>query len=108
MENRKATLDKLRQEFKDYLGCTQRWRFYFSPDGCEGLVRISPSKYLEPNWNNSATLGNKVRDAAQTVEGVVDLQPEVPVEQIQIQFDRTAAARYGLTVGQLSEIIETA
>ena len=45
-----------------------------------------------------------------TVEGIVDLQlePQVPIEQIQIKFDRDSAARYGLQVGQLSEIIETA
>ncbi|MGB7275216.1 MAG: efflux RND transporter permease subunit, partial [Geitlerinemataceae cyanobacterium] len=30
------------------------------------------------------------------------------VQQIQIKFDRSAAARYGLSVGQLSETIETA
>jgi Cu/Ag efflux pump CusA len=45
-----------------------------------------------------------------SVEGVVDLQlePQIPVEQIQIKFDRMAAARYGLTIGKLSETIETA
>lgn len=46
----------------------------------------------------------------QTIKGIVDLQaePQVPVSQVQIVFDRTAAARYGLTVGELSETIQTA
>jgi Cu/Ag efflux pump CusA len=45
-----------------------------------------------------------------TVEGVVDLQlePQVPIEQIQVKFNRQAAGRYGLQVGELSEIMETA
>ncbi|BDI20775.1 hypothetical protein ANSO36C_65770 (plasmid) [Nostoc cf. commune SO-36] len=45
-----------------------------------------------------------------TVNGIVDLQlePQIPIEQIQIKFNRPAASRYGLTVGKLSEIIETA
>ena len=44
-----------------------------------------------------------------TVEGIVDLQlePQVPIEQIQVKFDRQAAGRYGLNVQELSEIIET-
>ena len=45
-----------------------------------------------------------------TVEGIVDLQlePQVPMPQIQIKFNRQAAGRYGLKIGELSEIIETA
>ncbi|WP_317134536.1 efflux RND transporter permease subunit [Leptolyngbya sp. 7M] len=44
------------------------------------------------------------------MDGLVDLQlePQVPIRQVQIQFDRAAAARYGLTVGQLSEMVEVA
>jgi Cu/Ag efflux pump CusA len=46
----------------------------------------------------------------QTVDGIVDLQlePQIPIPQIQIKFDRAAASRYGLTVGALSDTIETA
>jgi len=80
LENRKATLDKLRQEFEDYLGCTQRW-FYFSPDG--DVVRGAECvaiKIFEPNWNNSAPWATKSDTANR--RSVVDLQPgpQVPVE----------------------------
>ncbi len=55
-------------------------------------------------------IGQEVEQQMATVNGVVDLQlePQLPVPQIQIKFDRDAASRYGLTVGDLSETIETA
>jgi len=60
-----------------------------------------------------AVLRTKAQEIARILEGVngvVDLQvePQIPVEQIAVRFDRSAAARYGLTVGQISESIETA
>jgi cation efflux system protein involved in nickel and cobalt tolerance len=67
-------------------------------------------KIFGPELEQLRTLGQQVNQAMQSVEGVVDLQlePQIPVEQIQIQCDRRAAARYGLTIGKLSETIETA
>ena len=43
------------------------------------------------------------------IDGLVDLQlePQVPVRQLQIKFDRPMAARYGLTIGHLVEMVET-
>jgi Cu/Ag efflux pump CusA len=38
----------------------------------------------------------------------LQLEPQVPIKQVQIKFDRLAASRYGLAVGDLAEIIETA
>jgi CzcA family heavy metal efflux pump len=54
-------------------------------------------------------IGQQVQTAMNGIPGLVDLQlePQVPVKQVQIQFDREAAARYGLTVGELAETIET-
>lgn len=56
------------------------------------------------------TLGQQVQSAMSGISGLTDLQlePQVPVRQVQILFDRDAAARYGLTIGELSETIETA
>ncbi|ERT05900.1 acrB/AcrD/AcrF family protein [Lyngbya aestuarii BL J] len=55
-------------------------------------------------------IGAQVRDVISEIPGIVDLQlePQVPIKQIQIKFDRSAAARYGLSVGNLAEIVETA
>ncbi|HLO88196.1 MAG TPA: efflux RND transporter permease subunit, partial [Nostocaceae cyanobacterium] len=54
-------------------------------------------------------IGAKVEAEMKTVKGIVDLQlePQIPIKQIQIKFNRQAAGRYGLKIGELSEIIET-
>lgn len=56
------------------------------------------------------TLGSQIQGVMGEVNGVVDLQTEqqIPIRQVQIQIDRDAASRYGLTVGEISETIETA
>ncbi|GFE68979.1 efflux RND transporter permease subunit [Chroococcus sp. FPU101] len=56
------------------------------------------------------SLGQQVQTAMGRVDGVVDLQLEqqIPIKQVQIKIDRDAASRYGLTIGELSETIETA
>jgi nickel/cobalt tolerance cation efflux system protein len=67
-------------------------------------------KIFGPDLDELRSIGSEVETAIRDVNGLVDLQlePQVPIRQVQIQFDRSAAARYGLTVGQISEIIETA
>ncbi len=67
-------------------------------------------KIFGPDLQELRVIGKEVETAMKDIPGVVDLQlePQVPVKQIQIQFDRTAAARYGLAVGDLAEIVETA
>jgi CzcA family heavy metal efflux pump len=54
-------------------------------------------------------IGQQVQAAMGGIAGIVDLQlePQIPVKQVEIRFDRSAAARYGLTVGELAETIET-
>ncbi|WP_017326043.1 efflux RND transporter permease subunit [Synechococcus sp. PCC 7336] len=67
-------------------------------------------KIFGPDLDQLRRIGRDVETAIQGVEGLVDLQlePQVPIRQVQIQFDRAAAARYGLTVGQIAEVVETA
>ncbi len=52
----------------------------------------------------------EIEKAMGAIDGVVDLQVEkqVLVPQIRIQPDREALARYGLSVGSLTEMLETA
>lgn len=55
------------------------------------------------------SIGQQVQAAMGSIAGIVDLQlePQIPVKQVQIKFDRAAAARYGLSIGELAETIET-
>jgi CzcA family heavy metal efflux pump len=54
-------------------------------------------------------IGQQVQAAMASISGIVDLQlePQILVKQVEIKFDRAAAARYGLSIGELSETIET-
>ena len=67
-------------------------------------------KIFGPDLEQLRTIGKQVESATSNISGVVDLQlePQVPIKQVQIQFDRPAAARYGLSVGDLAQTIETA
>lgn len=53
---------------------------------------------------------HEIREAIEDVPGLVDLNTEQALGQPQIQVicDRTACARYGITVGQILEIVELA
>lgn len=67
-------------------------------------------KIFGPDLAQLRDIGQQVQAVMGGVEGVVDLQLEqqVPIKQVQIKIDRDAASRYGLTVGNISETIETA
>ena len=113
MKDRKASMDLLRQEFAKVPGAAPNVGGFISHRMDEVLSGVRSAiavKIFGPELEQLRTLGQQVNDAMQSVEGIVDLQlePQIPVEQIQIQFDRGAAARYGLTIGQLAETIETA
>ncbi|PSB15063.1 CusA/CzcA family heavy metal efflux RND transporter [Phormidesmis priestleyi ULC007] len=113
MKDRKASVELLRQEFAKVPGAAPNVGGFISHRMDEVLSGVRSAiavKIFGTELEQLRTLGQQVNDVMQSVEGVVDLQlePQIPVEQIQIQFDRVAAARYGLTIGQLSETIETA
>jgi cation efflux system protein involved in nickel and cobalt tolerance len=113
MKDREASVDLLREEFSKVPGAAPNVGGFISHRMDEVLSGVRSAiavKIFGPELEQLRTLGQQVNDVMQSVEGIVDLQlePQIPVEQIQIQFDRIAAARYGLTIGQLSETIETA
>jgi CzcA family heavy metal efflux pump len=113
MKDREKTLEKLREEFAKLPGVAPNIGGFISHRMDEVLSGVRSAialKIFGADLEQLRIIGQQVNDVMKTVEGVVDLQlePQVPIEQIQINFDRSAAARYGLTVGQLSEIIETA
>lgn len=113
MKDRQASVEVLREEFAKVPGAAPNVGGFISHRMDEVLSGVRSAiaiKIFGAELEQLRTLGQPVRDAAKSVPGVVDLQlePQVPVEQVQMQFDRAAAARYGLTIGQLSETIETA
>jgi cation efflux system protein involved in nickel and cobalt tolerance len=113
MKDRKASVELLRQEFAKVPGAAPNIGGFISHRMDEVLSGVRSAiavKIFGPELEQLRTLGQQVNQAMQSVEGIVDLQlePQIPVEQIQIQLDRRAAARYGLTIGKLSETIETA
>ncbi len=67
-------------------------------------------KIFGPDLYKLRDVGAQVRNVMQTVPGVADLQLEqqTDVPQLRIRADRTALARYGMTVGQLAEGIDVA
>lgn len=113
MKDREKTLAKLREEFNQLPGVAPNIGGFISHRMDEVLSGVRSAiavKIFGSDLEQLRSLGKQVNDIMENVEGIVDLQlePQVPIEQIQIKLDRDAASRYGLTVGKLSEIMETA
>lgn len=112
MKNRTKTLEALREEFAKLPGVVPNVGGFISHRMDEVLSGVRSQiavKIFGSNLEQLREIGAKVEEQMKTVEGIVDLQlePQVPIQQIQVKFDRQAAGRYGLNVGELSEIIET-
>jgi CzcA family heavy metal efflux pump len=113
MENRAETVKMLREEFNQIPGAVANIGGFISHRIDEILSGVRSQiavKIFGSDLEQLRTLSKQVEAVMKSVPGIVDLQPEaqVPIEQVQIKFDRVAASRYGLTIGQLSEIVETA
>ncbi|MEP0799142.1 efflux RND transporter permease subunit [Funiculus sociatus] len=113
IKDRNGSIEKLREEFAKLPGVAPNIGGFISHRMDEVLSGVRSAialKIFGPDLQQLRTIGRQVEDIMKTVPGIVDLQlePQLPIRQIQIQFDRSAAARYGLTVGELSETIETA
>ncbi|MEG4111233.1 MULTISPECIES: efflux RND transporter permease subunit [unclassified Microcoleus] len=113
MKNRPKTLESLRQEFGKLPGVAPNIGGFISHRMDEVLSGVRSQiavKIFGPDLEQLRSIGAQVEEQMKTVDGIVDLQlePQVPVPQIQIKFNRQAAGRYGLKIGELSEIIETA
>ncbi|HEY9761403.1 MAG TPA: efflux RND transporter permease subunit [Trichocoleus sp.] len=113
LKDRESSLTKLREEFAKLPGVLPNIGGFISHRMDEVLSGVRSAiavKIFGPDLAELRTLGEQIEQIMQGIDGVVDLQlePQIPIEQVQIQFDRTAASRYGLTVGELSETIETA
>jgi CzcA family heavy metal efflux pump len=113
MANREESLKVMRAAFEKIPGAATNIGGFLSHRMDEVLSGVRSSIAVKIYGADLAELrkaGQQIEQQMKTVDGVVDLQlePQFPVPQIQIKFDRDAASRYGLTVGDLSETIETA
>jgi CzcA family heavy metal efflux pump len=113
MKNRAKTLEKLRSEFGKVPGAAPNVGGFISHRMDEVLSGVRSAIAVKIFGSDLAELrkiGEQVEAQMKNVDGVVDLllEPQIPVPQIQIKFDRDAASRYGHTIGELSSIIETA
>ncbi|PSB59629.1 efflux RND transporter permease subunit [Chamaesiphon polymorphus] len=113
MQNREASLKVMRQAFDRIPGAAANIGGFLQHRMDEVLSGVRSSiavKIFGADLAELRKVGQQIEQQMKTVDGVVDLQlePQLPVPQIQIRFDRDAASRYGHTVGDLSETIETA
>ncbi|BDA75818.1 heavy metal efflux pump, CzcA family (plasmid) [Calothrix sp. PCC 7716] len=113
MKNRSKTLNDLRKEFEKLPGAAPNVGGFISHRMDEVLSGVRSAIAVKIFGSDLAELrkiGQQIEEQMKTVNGVVDLflEPQVPVPQVQIKFDRDAASRYGLSVGAIANIIETA
>ena len=111
-KDREQVLEALRQEGKKIPGVVINIGGFISHRMDEILSGVRSAiavKIYGAELDELRTVGQQVQSAMNGIPGLVDLQlePQVPVKQVQIQFDREAAARYGLSIGELAETIET-
>ena len=113
LKDREAAIEKIREEFARIPGIAPSVGGFITHRMDEVLSGVRSAiaiKIFGSDLDELRSIGSEVEAAVRDVDGLVDLQlePQVPIRQVQIQFDRAAAARYGLTVGQISESVETA
>ena len=113
LKDREASIEAIRHEFERIPGVAAGIGGFIShrlDEVLSGVRSAIAVKIFGPDLEQLRTIGQQVEAAMSGVSGVVDLQlePQVPIKQVQITFDRAAASRYGLRVGDLAETIETA
>jgi CzcA family heavy metal efflux pump len=112
MKARSQTLTALREEFAKLPGVAPNVGGFISHRMDEVLSGVRSQlavKIFGPDLDQLRQIGTQIETQMQGVEGIVDLQlePQIPIPQIQVKFDRQAAGRYGLKIGDLADVIET-
>jgi len=113
MEDREVSIKQLREAFNKLPGVASNIGGFISHRMDEVLSGVRSAiavKIFGPDLIELRKIGEQVRDVIQPIAGVVDLQlePQLPIRQVQIYYDRAAAATYGLSMEQLSNVVETA
>jgi cation efflux system protein involved in nickel and cobalt tolerance len=113
LKNREESVKMLREEFLKLPGVAPNIGGFISHRMDEVLSGVRSAiavKIYGSDLIELRKVGEQVRDAIEPIEGVVDLQlePQLPIRQVQIHYDREAASQYGLTMSAISEVVETA
>ncbi|TAE28941.1 MAG: efflux RND transporter permease subunit [Oscillatoriales cyanobacterium] len=113
MKNRPAAIQALREVLGQFPGVAGNVGGFISHRMDEVLSGVRSAIAIKVFGNDLQELrriGEQIETTMKDVKGLVDLQlePQIPIRQVQIQFNRDAAARYGLTIAQLSDFTETA
>jgi cation efflux system protein involved in nickel and cobalt tolerance len=113
LKNREESVKILREEFLKLPGVAPNIGGFISHRMDEVLSGVRSAiavKIYGSDLIELRKVGEQVRDAIKPIEGVVDLQlePQLPIRQVQIHYDREAASQYGLTMSAISEVVETA
>ncbi len=113
MKNRPAAIAQLREAFLKLPGVAPNIGGFISHRMDEVLSGVRSAiaiKIYGPDLAELRRIGMQVRDAIEPIQGVVDLQlePQLPIQQVQIAFDRQAATANGLSMQQLADAVEVA
>jgi len=113
MANRPAAIAELRQAFLQLPGVAPNIGGFISHRMDEVLSGVRSAIAIKIHGTDLGELrriGEAVEKAIEPIAGVVDLQlePQLPIPQVQIQIDRPLAAALGLTVEELSQAMEIA
>jgi nickel/cobalt tolerance cation efflux system protein len=113
MANRPAAIAELRQAFLRLPGVAPNIGGFISHRMDEVLSGVRSAiaiKIYGTDLGELRRIGEAVERVIKPIEGVVDLQlePQLPIPQVQIHVDRPLAAALGLTVEELSQAVEIA
>ena len=113
MQNREASIKELRAAFLKLPGVVPNIGGFISHRMDEVLSGVRSAiavKIYGPDLAELRRIGEQVRDVIQPIPGTVDLQlePQLPIRQVHIKYDRSAAAREGLSMAAISQVVETA
>jgi nickel/cobalt tolerance cation efflux system protein len=113
MANRDRSIRQLREAFLKLPGVAPNIGGFISHRMDEVLSGVRSAiaiKIYGPDLDVLRRIGEQVRDAIEPIQGVVDLQlePQLPIQQVRIDFDRPAATANGLSMQQLAEAVEIA
>ncbi|NEQ70421.1 MAG: efflux RND transporter permease subunit [Symploca sp. SIO2D2] len=113
LKDREASVKQLRESFLKLPGVAPNIGGFISHRMDEVLSGVRSAiaiKIFGSDLIELRKIGEQVRDVIEPIAGVVDLQlePQLPIRQVQIQYNREAAGTNGLRMEQLSDVVETA